>query len=526
METSWKTNLRSTDPKLRLQAVKTLTLSLDRRAIQILRHLYENDPDPTVRDFAKKGAQYIYQKTQATQEPTGPEDQAATRISASEHKPSQLKTEPPKKPVDEMSLSGEGIEPTEKSTSRQVQSANQKLQQALTQQMRGNTDKALKYLEAAFEINPALREDTFALNLASSLTGLPQQQVLAALEQNQASIIQSSPTPGVTTSPVEPGEDSAETTAQDFGKENKIEQSTRELLETVLAPGEKLLAYSGGVLPGLFSNKPIAAGITTRRLMIQPLKKNIKNGPALTIWRKCIESIKFSSIGSRLVVKVPQGSLIIITNKSYWKTRAKKFPEQLRSMPLGQTLPWPTGSQLEAQINGFEELGLINSALAISKTSPDPELGESSARFQKLTDQRFSYQVAAGFLLFNILIGLLFAFLGLISGIPILPSLFISAVIDLLIGLNLWKGQIQPWAGWALLRAGVGAVLYGILYISQGLYLDLLAQLSFCGAIILVLTGDRDRMRSYTAIGIYAIGFLGIITITFILGLLSGVGSY
>jgi hypothetical protein len=163
--------------------------------------------------------------------------------------------------------------------------------------------------------------------------------------------------------------------------------------------------------------------------------------------------------------------------------------------------------------------------LEICKNSDKPEEIESYPVYQELKDQRFSYQVGAGFLLINVLAGFFFALLGIISGLPVLPTIFVSAIIDILIGVNLWKGQVQPWAGWALVRAVLGAIIYGILYLGQGLYLDLFAQISFCGAIILVLTGTRDRLRAYTAIGIYTIGFLGIITVSFIYGLISGLGG-
>jgi hypothetical protein len=539
MEPSWKTSLSSRDPEERKNGIKSLIQTEGSRALTILKYIYDHDPDPSVKALALKGARFLHQKSDQ-EKPQVPEDQSPISASVTPPAPRPV-PRPAPKPLPEP-LPAIGSEPTKASPSdsdvpssedsasmfskkisaKDVQSANQKLQQALTQQMRGENEKAFNYIAAAFKLNPELTTDTFAVNLACSLTGLPQSQALAAvLNQDIPPTAMPPVQDGASTVPVEI-QTPVVRSQQDFGKENKIEQKTRELLESLLPPGEKLLAYSGGALPGVITTMPVAVGLTGKRLLLQRLKRGEASSGLLSIDRSAIESIQTSKLGGRLQIKLLRGNLTITPNKPYWKTRNKSLVELIRIIPRnqpGQKLP------LEDQLATLEKLGLINTALEICKNSDKPEEIESYPVYQELKDQRFSYQVGAGFLLINVLAGFFFALLGIISGLPVLPTIFVSAIIDILIGVNLWKGQVQPWAGWALVRAVLGAIIYGILYLGQGLYLDLFAQISFCGAIILVLTGTRDRLRAYTAIGIYTIGFLGIITVSFIYGLISGLGG-
>jgi hypothetical protein len=362
------------------------------------------------------------------------------------------------------------------------------------------------------------------MNLASSVVNLPPDQAISAILRDVQ------PTPTQTSAQKQPPalrEAQAETpnyNKQDVGTETQTELQTRTQLESHLKPGEVLLEYSGGTLPGLFTTKPFGVGLTNHRVILLPLKRGKAAGEAISIWREFLSAVEISGLFSRLKIMVPEGTLAINPNKPYWKKRARQLGAQFRSLPGPKIPEQADPSRIANQAQTFEDLGLIKSALEVIKSADSdqisPEEGELTI-LQKLKNRQFAYQVTAGFLFANVLMGFFFGLIGMVSGVPVMPSLFFSAVIDILIGVYLWRCQVQPWAGWAILRAAVGAVLYGIIFISQAMYLDLLAQLSFCGAIILALTGTEDRLRTYTSIGIFTIGYFLMIVITFVMGFIS-----
>jgi hypothetical protein len=298
------------------------------------------------------------------------------------------------------------------------------------------------------------------------------------------------------------------------------------MLQNQISPGEELLAYSGGTLPTLFLSKGVAVGLTNLRLIIQPIKKNNPDGDPWSIWLNYLESIELSGLFSRLKIKVTGGTLGINPNKGYWKKRGKQLAGVFSSISGSRSQETLDQARLKEQIEDFQELGLIQTALKVSQTADledKPDKDGELTLVEKLSNHQLALKVAAIFLFVNVLIAIFFSFFSMALA---LSGMFVSVVIDILIGVYLWRGQSNPWSGWAILRAGFGALVYGIAFASQGLYLDLMAQLSFCGAIILVLTSKNDRLGIYTAIGIYAIGYLGILAVTFILGLISAFTAF
>lgn len=59
--------LRSQDPEDRKEGIKYLVRSNHPQAMEYLRRLYDNDPDPSVRDLAMRGAQRLQQQAQPAQ---------------------------------------------------------------------------------------------------------------------------------------------------------------------------------------------------------------------------------------------------------------------------------------------------------------------------------------------------------------------------------------------------------------------------------------------------------------------------
>jgi tetratricopeptide (TPR) repeat protein len=171
MDEQWKTDLKSQDPEIRRQGIKSLVESGNPMAMGILRRIYETDPDEAVKEYAKKAGQYLFKKKEqeAKHAPATP----PTMPFKAEPEPQTSAAESPGAPT-------EGS-PRKKLSEREIESANQKLQRALTLHMRGDTKKALKQYESAITINPALKKDTFAINLASNLTGLPPVQAVDAI---------------------------------------------------------------------------------------------------------------------------------------------------------------------------------------------------------------------------------------------------------------------------------------------------------------------------------------------------------
>jgi hypothetical protein len=557
MDQNWKAAIQSPDPQDRKRGIKMLVQSRDPKALQVLKWLFENDPDPGIREYAKKGAKFLYQKsleqipesetppasspkqeaipqpaadsdpeprippfdsTLGMSEPdlTPPEIQPpsppeSTTTAFSDPEPDGPDQDPVSIPPIMPSEPAEEIELPEGVSKKQANSASLKLQQALTQQMRGNQEKALKHFADALELNPSLKEDTFAQNLASSLTDLPAQQAIQHILSDEPAPSPLSPT--TTEASFQPAVDPQSLPGGDFGKENKTEIAYRQYLELQIDPGERLLAYSGGIMTGLISSSQLAVGLTNKRLILLPIKRGKVVDPVRTIWRPYLESIEFSGLFSRMRIKVTGSALSLNPNKPFWKKRTKQLNEILKAIPkfsLDQ-------NQIREQAKTMEELGLVNAALQIIQAAgideqPD-QAGELSFQ-EKLKNSRFAHRAGAGFLFVNALLGLI-----AITG-------FVSAAIDILIGVYLWQGKTKPWAGWAILRAALGAVLFGILFISEGDYLFMLAQLSLSGSVILALVSKYDRLGTYTAIGIYVIGFLGITTVTIILSVISLLSTY
>ncbi len=157
-----------------------------------------------------------------------------------------------------------------------------------------------------------------------------------------------------------------------MSKENKQEIEARQQLETQLEPGEELLAYSGGVIVGVWSTKPIYLGLTAERLILLPLKRGKPSGQVLSIWRENISSMRWSGIWDRLKIKLPKGEFDIACGKRYWKKRVKGLVEAHTEVSIPQYNDTITNERRLEQVKVFRELGLVASAQAVSEGLPLP----------------------------------------------------------------------------------------------------------------------------------------------------------
>ena len=160
----WIEQLQSEDPKIRAEAVKQIALSGNRDNLHLLKEIVENDPDPRLREYAKKAAQHLF--TSSWKEELDKQPGAAP-------------------PTDSQVAPGDAppAAPSPKVTSKKRENANAKVQRALTLHMYGKTQKAIKTFIQALEMDPSLEEDTYVKNVAAELTGQPSDLAIKALKE-------------------------------------------------------------------------------------------------------------------------------------------------------------------------------------------------------------------------------------------------------------------------------------------------------------------------------------------------------
>ena len=256
-------------------------------------------------------------------------------------------------------------------------------------------------------------------------------------------------------------------------------------------------------------------------LSILPLKRGKPSGQVLSIWRENIISMRWSGIWDRLKIKLPKGEFDIACGKRYWKKRVKGLVETHTELPIPQYDDTVTNERRLEQVKVFQELGLIASAQAMSEgVSLPPEMESAVPSPEMLTEKRLALRVGAGFLFINTGLMALLAVLIVLAGGSVSPSNLIAAVVDVIIGINLWRGRGNQWQGWAIARAALGLLVFGLTSLLQGAFLQFLGQVAFCGSLILVLTGESKRNRTWASIALY-VGHLGTLLLTLVIGFLN-----
>jgi len=187
MAQDWRDQLNSDDPKVRAQAVKGIALSGNQDNLKYLIEIAENDPDPQLREYAKKAAQHLYSsQSKPEPEPIGQLPSQPEPIRQSPPEPESISQPPsmPEKSESEIAASlahpmGE-IEEEDPSTA-DVREAEEKVQRAFSLHTRGQTKKALPIYAQALKLNPQLGKNSFSRSVASELTGKPFQESLLIL---------------------------------------------------------------------------------------------------------------------------------------------------------------------------------------------------------------------------------------------------------------------------------------------------------------------------------------------------------
>ena len=166
MDQEWLEQLRSPEPAIRRQAIRSLARSGDQQALKYLKYALENDPDPQLREYARRGARYLWDALQQGDRSAG---QAGPSIPPPKNKQAADQAQ------DEDSPGQPAVPRRERDT------AERKVQRALSLQMQGKNPQALRELSKALTLNPALKEDQLPRNLAAELTGFPPQDALRQL---------------------------------------------------------------------------------------------------------------------------------------------------------------------------------------------------------------------------------------------------------------------------------------------------------------------------------------------------------
>jgi hypothetical protein len=144
------------DAETRKRAVISLGKSNDYTALAHLARIYREDPDPDVRDMARKAGVYLRKNTTPPENPIDNMKLTAQVTSEVAAVP-LMKNHPPVSVVD-------------------ADKARGYLRQALDWNVRGDDDRAVAMLARAFSADPRLSSDPVASGLAASLTNLPADQ--------------------------------------------------------------------------------------------------------------------------------------------------------------------------------------------------------------------------------------------------------------------------------------------------------------------------------------------------------------
>ncbi len=160
--------LRSTNPNDRMQGVKMVAQMQNERALRVLVQLSKNDENPEVRAYARKGAKYVARKLDEAGNLDMTHVETQVKIDAIEDEAAPAQAEDvPEGPVD--------VPP------RQLRRAQGYVDEATQHHVNGITGKAVKALSKAIDANPNLRFDEYYKSLATSVTGLSEEDAIHSL---------------------------------------------------------------------------------------------------------------------------------------------------------------------------------------------------------------------------------------------------------------------------------------------------------------------------------------------------------
>jgi tetratricopeptide (TPR) repeat protein len=166
--------LDSQDPRERAEAIKALAYSGQQENMAILKDIHEFDPDPKIREYARRAALHLFHNLKETEDQSPqPAPQESSIPQKGELTSVTLDTTPRKKEKEAVSRPDR-------------EKADKLIQRAFTLYSTNQEKKAVKFFVKALAINPGLEKQTFAGNLAMELTGLPLETAFASLHGPKA----------------------------------------------------------------------------------------------------------------------------------------------------------------------------------------------------------------------------------------------------------------------------------------------------------------------------------------------------
>jgi hypothetical protein len=139
--------LRDRDAAQRKQAIKAVARGKDHSALKQLAIMAGDDPDPAIRELARKAGVYIRQQHGELQPVPTPEV-AADAVSIEDGKPAEI-------PV----------------TDKNAEQARNHISAAMSYQINDDRARAFKELRRALALNPNLRNDSYFTSLSEAVTG-------------------------------------------------------------------------------------------------------------------------------------------------------------------------------------------------------------------------------------------------------------------------------------------------------------------------------------------------------------------
>jgi hypothetical protein len=182
IDTNILKQLNHSDPEQRKKAVMDLAKTKDREALNYLAGVYRSDKDPEVRELARKAGLYINKHTDNGGGATKRKNDGIGLYSDDEDEDDAPKSKGTYYEEADSDVQDERIEVSELDKER----AMGLVKQALDMHMRGNNDRAVKYLQDAFKKDPNLKRDSYTAGLATTITGLPIEEAIRYIASGDA----------------------------------------------------------------------------------------------------------------------------------------------------------------------------------------------------------------------------------------------------------------------------------------------------------------------------------------------------
>lgn len=144
--------LKSDNPKDRFLAIKQIAKDRDDTMLKFLSDMAKNDPDPQVQSVAAKAVKYIKGDTDFAQEEATPKKRAVSTAPVSEANANR---------------------------------ARGYVEEALSLQMHNEQIKALRSMNKALRLNPALETDSYFISVLDEITGLSGEESLNLLYDSE-----------------------------------------------------------------------------------------------------------------------------------------------------------------------------------------------------------------------------------------------------------------------------------------------------------------------------------------------------